>query len=454
MTNRQTILTRYGIVAAILGAACVAAPGAEPSTDLGTRYVDSLNGYSLRPPANTTRRKEYSQARLASWTRRDTKSGAIDLTLVTFKRTAIEKKVNLKAFAEGLRVKLAREQQLFIYKNKLRITTVGGKKAIDLTGEGSPSGPAATKLGLWQRQVWIQVAPRDFLIIAISGPKARMSNLDTVFTKVLTSVELIDPAEAIRTRNANLKRGQDLLAGLTAKKLTTAFNGRAHWYLFRKDDKDVGYMVMKAFPARRESADGFEILSVVRLQLPKDKIRRSKREQFATTDRTFSRWQESMNVGSGATVMRYVEDGMKQGDVALCRISAAGQERTNQQRLTPAMQKTFLPRAFGMVLPRLVDLKQKQAYAFAMYNSQANGFDMRTFTIGKPETITISARRVETVHIIDRTAEDAEPTNVWVNASGDIVRMTTPDGLAMEASTQNAVARRFPDDEASLRRMR
>jgi len=428
-------------------AICSAAPAAGPSTELGTRHIDKINGYSLRPPVGTTRRKEYSQARLASWTRRDRKTGAIDLTLVTFKRTTAEKKIVLKTFAAGLRHKLAREQQLYV--TKLRITTVGGNKAIDLTGEGGLSG-----LGMWQRQVWIQVAPRDFLIIAISGPKGLKDHLDTVYTKILTTVELIDPTNALRIRNANLKRGGELLAGLTDKKLAAVFNGGFRWYLFRKGGKDVGYMVVRASASRRDASDGYAIDSMVRLQLAKDKVRRADREQFSDAGRTFCRWQEEMVVGSGARALRYLEDGFKQGDVARCRITSGGQERTNQKRLTPVMVKTYLPRAFGMVLPQLVDLKTKQAYAFVAYNSQANGFDMRTFTVIGPATITLDARRVETVRITDRAAEDAEPATVWVDSRGMIVRLATPDGLTMDASTKNAVIRRFPDDEVFLQRLK
>jgi len=441
MATRWT-KTAVWAAGAILAGATGSALAAKPSTDLGPRYIDKINGYSLRGPAGATRRREYSRSRLVSWTRRDTATGAVDLTLVVLKRAEVKKKIDLKAYAKDLKRKLAREQQLFIHKPW--VTTLAGKPAIDLNGTGGLTG-----LGLWQRQVWVLVRDGQFLILAISGPKARKDNLDAVFTKALATLELTDPAEAIKTRNANLKRGADLLAGLTDRRLGAAFDGRLQWFLFSKDGKDVGYMSLKASRARRDGADGYEIVSTVRLKLPKDQLRRARREQFTTRKRDFSRWRETMLAEAGA--LRYLEEGIKQGDMTVCHISSGGQQRTYKKRLNVPTQKIFLPRAFAMVLPRLVDLKTTQAYAFATYTAQANDFDVRTFTVAGAETVTIDARRVEAVRVLDRTADDVEPATVWVDSRGAILRMATPDGLVMHAATQSAVIRRFPADEVRIR---
>ena len=438
------------IVAAVLGAAWAPAPAAGPSTELGTRHVDKINGFSLRPPAGAVRRREYSPSRLVSWTRRDKATGAIDMTMVVLKATSATKKITLKTYAAQLKTKLAREQQWYI--DRALVTTVGGKGAIDLSGVGGVSG-----LGVWQRQVWILVGEGQFLILAVSGPrgsnadKGRNVPLDALYTKVLSSVELIDPAGALRQRKANLQRGQDLLAGLTDATLKAAFDAELRWYLFRKDDKDVGYMAIKAAPARRDGSAGYEVTSTLRLKLPADQVRHAKREQFATTNRIFCRWRETMVVGVGPNSGRYVEEGVKQSDVILCRLFANGQVSENQKRLTRPAGKMFLPRAFGMVLPRLLDLKKPNVYAFATYASQPNALDMRTVTVDGAESITLDARRTQAVRISDRAAADGEPATVWVDAKGAILRMSTPDGLVMDASTRGAIIRRFPAEEVTIR---
>ena len=445
MTRTWTIPAT--LVSAVAAIVCfgVRAPAvaAEPSTDLGTRHVDTINGYSLRGPAGTARRREYSKSRLVSWTRRDKSTGAIDLTLTVLKVTNVKKQIDMKAYAATLRKRLAREQQLYI--SKLIVTKVAGKIAIDLSGSGGLSGP-----GLWQRQVWILQMEGQFLILAISGPEGRKEHLNTIHDKVLASLELTDPTAAVNIRNANLKRGQDLLAGLTDAKLAAAFNGTQQWYLFSKAGKDVGYMYLTASPARREGASGYQAVSVLRLKLPKDQLRRARREQFATRKRDFCRWQETMVAGSG----RYVENGIRQGDMAMCTISSGGQERTYKKRLNVPTANIFLPRAFGMVLPRLVDLTKKQTYAFATYTSDANAFDVRTMTVVGGDHLTLGARRVEAVRILDRAADDAEPATVWVGSRGTVFKMATPDGLVMEASTRDGVIRRFPIEEAAIRMLK
>ena len=441
MTNIRTILATFASVAAaivFLGVPCPAA-AAEPSTDLGTRYIDGINGYSLRGPAGAVRRREYSKSRLVSWTRRDKTTGAIDLTLLVLKRTEVKKQINMKAYAAALRMKLAREQKLYITKSS--VTTVAGKSAIDLSGSGGLSGP-----GLWQRQVWILQKEGQFLILAISGPKGREKNLNTVYDKALATLELTDPGVAVKIRNANLKRGQDLLAGLTDAKLAAAFNGQ-QWYLFSKGGKDVGYMHLRASVARKEDASGYEVVSVLRLKLPGDKIRRAKREQFATRKRDFCRWGETIVAGAE----RHVENGLVQGDMAMCQISSGGKQRTVKKRLNEPTKKIFLPRAFGMILPRLVDLAKKQTFAFAAYTSHANDFDVRTMTVVGGEDLTLNARRVQAVRILDRTADDAEPATIWVDSRGIVLKMATPGGLVMQASTRDGVIRRFPTEEPAIR---
>jgi len=450
--KQRTRLMMCVVTAVVLGTAWAPASAA-PSLELAARHVDKINGFSLRPPAGAVRRREYSPSRLVSWTRRDKATGAINMTLVVLKATSATKKIDLKTYAAQLKTKLAREQQWYI--DRIRITTVGGKGAIDMSGLGGITG-----LGIWQRQVWILVGEGQFLILAVSGPKGpkkdkgRNVHLDALYDKVLASMELIDPTEALRVRKANLQRGQDLLAGLTDAKLKVAFDAEARWYLFRKDDKDVGYMFVKGAPARREGSSGYEVVSAIRLKLPKDRVRRVRREQFVTTNRTFCRWRETMVVGVGPGSGQYTEEGVKQADVILCRARAGGQESTVQKRLTTSVQKMYLPRALGMVLPRLVDLKRPQVYAFATYTARANALDMRTVTVGGGESITLEARSVKAVRISDRAADDAEPATVWVDAKGVLLRMATPDGLVMDASTRGAIIRRFPTEEVTIRMMK
>jgi len=102
------------------------------------------------------------------------------------------------------------------------------------------------------------------------------------------------------------------------------------------------------------------------------------------------------------------------------------------------------------LLPRLVDLTKPAAYAFASYNSQLNTFDMRTFTVVGPQKITVNQSQVEAIKVTDQGAADTEPAVLWVNAKGLVLRMSTSDGLLMEAVPKTVIIQRFPkaDDVA------
>ena len=161
MTSKWTRLALWAAAAAVPAGTVHPARAAGPSTELGLRYIDKINGYSLRGPAGAARQRGYSTSRLVTWTRRDRSTGAVDLTLAVLQREETKKKIDLKVYAASLTRRLAREQQLYV--NKIRFTTVAGKSAIDLSGTGGLTG-----LGLWQRQAWILRKDGQFLILAIS----------------------------------------------------------------------------------------------------------------------------------------------------------------------------------------------------------------------------------------------------------------------------------------------
>ena len=311
---------------------------------------------------------------------------------------------------------------------------------------GQPSG----KTGLWQRQVWVWVKPGEFLIIVMSGPKNTQTRIDACCQAVIDSLEIIDPATAMKTRKENLLRGEKLLKGLTDKKLTGVFSRRRQWYLFRMKDKEVGYMTVSTSISHSGKKKGYMVNSFVKFSFPGGKVRVVNRSQFSTADRSLARWREKMLIGTGAKALKITEKGIKQGDLILCHRCRGVQERTYKKPLKPTSRGIYLPDALAMVLPQLVDLKKKTTYAFATYTSAANDFDMRTLTVVGPEKITIAGRQVEAIRTNERTAADEEPAKLYINSEGVLLRMETADGLIMETATKSAIIRRFPNDRDKI----
>ena len=413
-------------------------------SSLGKRYIDPLNGFSLRPPAGTQRKRQVSPTGLVTWLRRDTRSGAIDLTLAVRRRTEAKRDIDLAAYAKALAKKLRENEQFRV--ESARLMTVAGRPAIDLRG-------LDRRVGLWRRQAWIWSQPGLFLIVDVSGPFAASKRLDDTCQAVLDTVRLTDPSAARKAREENLHRAESLLDGFRESKLANLFKQDPQWYLLRLKDTDVGYMWVAVSAGRRDGVAGCEVKSFARVEADTGGVRRARCVYFATLDRSMERWEEALRIGSSHKAVQTVEDGIKKDAMILCHFAGPGrgQERSVQKAIRLSTLVVYLPKAFGMVLPRLIDLKRPAAYAFATYTSRANAFDMRTFTVVGPREITVRSRRIEAVYATDQPAADAEPAKLYLDEKGKLLRMETAEGLVMETATRDAILRRFPKDEAAIR---
>jgi len=412
---------------------------------LGKRYKDPLHGFSLRPPAGTERRREFSATRLVTWVRSDPKSGAIAWTFTVHRGARTKKDVKLEAFAKELPKQLLASDRFFVDKKSVRVLPVAKKGAIQL--EGMLRGAVR----LWQRQAWVLARPKRFMVFTIRGPEADKDKLRKIFDAVAGTIVITDPKAERKVREENLKHGLELLSELDDAKIKAAIHATPQWFLLRLKGKDVGFMKQSESAKKHKGSDGWEIVTWVMMRLPKDKLRLQKRVLFTTTDRSLERWREQLQVGEGAGAITLAEDGMKQADLIVCNV---GQNRRIDTKRQKVPKQHYLPRVMAILMPRLIGTSKASAYAFATYTTQANAFDMRTFTVVGPETVTLGGRRVKAIKMTDQPAADAEAVTLWVNKKGLLLRMETSEGVAMEQVAEGAILRRYPKARAILAAMR
>jgi hypothetical protein len=417
------------------------APKSEPTTRgaaLDKRYIDPLNGFSLRPPADTDRRREYSPTIIVTWSKRDEKTGAIAWSLTVQKATESNRHIELKAYAEALKRKLSATYKI----ESVDLGVLAGKAAIHLRGL------AGADARLYQRQAWVMARAGEFLVFAITGPQDAKDQLEKVFDAVMETLQLTDPRKAVEESKENVARGKEVLAGVKDKQLAAAVAAEPQWFLLQLKNEDVGFMVQKEVAAKCDGENGYEVRCWVVMQLAKDKPRVLRRMMFTTPDRTFEKWTEKLEIGAGRDGAVVLEEGLKQMEMIVCNITADGKSTPHKKQ---APQEFYLPKVMGVLLPRLLDLSKPTAYAFAAYNGMANNFDMRTFAVVGPETITLGGKKTEAIKASDQSAADAEAATVWLDAKGMLLRMTTPDGLLMEAAPKSLVLQRHAKAEELTR---
>jgi len=419
-----------------------AALGQAGEVRLGPRYIDPIRGFSLRPPLGTVREKGLDAT--VKWSMRDPQTGAIAWTLVIRRATISDEKTDLKPYAKALAETLKKQEGFEI--DSTEIAPVAGKAAIHL------AGTSGSHIRWWQRQVWIYNQPQQFLVVRITGPAGMKKRIDTVLEAVLGTIELTDPTEAKELRKANLQRGETFLKKLADKRVAevVAAGGQKKWFLFRMKGKDAGFMVRHDAPTHHERTRGYETTMWVRMQLPGDQLRRSKRWMFVSADRKIERWGEVLLVGSQPGVAWMTEEGLKQEDLILSNVNRQGKQDTRKNKVP---EQIYLPRVLQVLLPGLIDLKTPGGYAFATYTTEGNRFAMHTFTVVGPDRITLADRRIEGIRVTVQTDVTSEPSTLWLDAKGRLLRMSSPEGLTMEPATQAAVLRRFTDAEETVKEL-
>lgn len=405
---------------------------------LGSRYIDRANGFSLRPPAGANRRTGGSPMRIVIWWDRDPARGAIAWTLSVLRAVEQPAPTHLGEYTKALAARLEKQENFLIEAD--RIISAAGKSAIDLRGTVKVANGR-----MWRRQVWIPQDGGKFIVLVITGSMGDRQRLDTLFGAVLETIDLSDTPSLLARRQDNLNRGKALLASLQPAKAQNVLYGEPRWFLFTYQGLEVGFMCVVESPQLRDGVEGFRIRTWTVLRLPSQPIRHAESEMFCSADFKTEQWTESLLLGAGPAAERLAEKVSRQDDAISGFLTRGANQRPCRKTIPAGMLQQYLPKPLGMILPRLVDLDKPEAYAFALYTPAQDDFDVRTFTVGAREEITVGTKRLQALRATDRPAEDAEEAVLWLDEKGGLLRMQTAEGCIMESAPLQEIAKRFPE---------
>jgi len=439
---RKTAILR---TAAVLCLAVCARVRAADEIKPGRLYIDPIRGFSLRPPADTARSRSTAANRLVTWSKRDKPGAPIIWRLSIYMRSdkAFKSGADLAVYGRDLAKRLARSETF--QAAGPRIIEVAGAKAVNLRGV------TTGRIRFWQRRVWIHRGGSKFLEIRISGPTDAKEKLDAIMTAVLKTVKLEDPKTVQTRRKTALTNGKELLKAFTGKKLAAIMSTKERWFLCRRGEDVAGYMLQTETAAGFGQKSGCRVKTWIVLNIGPKHVIKLRREMFTTADRMTESWTESWRQETGGTAAVASEHGTKNGARINC--SATQDSKTTKNKPVDAPQVNYLPRAMAWLLHRMVDLKKPAAYAFATYNGGSGGFHLRTFTVIGPDEIEIGGRKVGAVRVTDQLRADAEATDMWLDADGNLLAMITADGLTMETAAKAAVLRRFSQAAKTIKAM-
>ncbi|MDP6542382.1 MAG: hypothetical protein QGH60_00240 [Phycisphaerae bacterium] len=411
---------------------------------LAPPYIDPVRGFSLRPPVDTVRSRATSANRLVVWTRRKSPKAPILWQLSVYGRTdeTFKPGGNLLAWGKGLAKQLAKIEG---FKAPApRVIELGGTKTVNLRGL------TAGKVQFWQRRVWVHLRAAKFLEVRISGPVAAREKLDAIATAVLKTLKITDPKNAQVRRKGALTRGAELLKAFTDKKLTAALDTKEQWFLYRRGEKVIGFMLQKEAGSKSGGKSGCRVKSWIMLKFD-GRALKLRREMFTTADRSAETWLETGRVESAGKSVVMEEKGTKSDSRIDCRITVG--PKTIKNKPAGAPKDNYLPRAMAWLLRRMVDLKEPAPYAFATYNGRSGRFNLRTFTVIGPDEIEAGGRKVRAIRVTDQLTSETQAADMWVDLDGKLLIMNTADGLIMEIASDKAVHRRFPNARETVKAM-
>jgi hypothetical protein len=427
------------------------------SRDLAERYIDELNGFSLRPPAGGQRVTTPREKRLAEWIRQSPDGTSTLWLMSVSRRTFTEKHRDLARYSQTLTAELQRRGAEV---QQVRMATLAGQPAIRCGGtlaEAAAFAPASAKVKvepLQFRQAWILLAPGEFLVVEWVARASAAESLNRTWGQVVESIRLFDTRGAIERKKAAARRAQELLWDkLTPEVFRERLPDRPRWYLMHRNGKAVGWMKLIARPTRREGRAGYEIQTWSMIQMPDQPTRLIRRRMFIEPRLAGEIWRAHIQVGDGPDAVLLVEDGLRKLGLVVCTLGRNDQMQTQQTRLPDAVKDIYLPKAVGAILPSLIDLKPGTSYLFAEYTSAENDFVERELQVGQVETITWRGRDIQTVRLTEQTGRE-KPIALWVDGKGNVVRTRTTDGLVTELASQAGVLRNFPRANEIIARMK
>ncbi len=420
-----------------------------------SRYTDEMNGFSIRPPKGGSLAQSRQTSCLAQWVCHRPKSDKLLWSLSIHRSDTKVAWPDIRAAAQALQAELG---QAGAKVEAAKFLTICNLPAVNFSGTiagAKQLGPAGgtTKLpDTCFRQVWIQLQPGQYFVVKWDSVSLPGTFLDATWAKTLASLELQDTRKVIRQKTANARRAYELLwKSLSDEKLGLALPAKPQWFLIRQGDKPVGWTSIEARRVRCKGTDGFEVRLWAMTRIPGQKVRLSREVMFVGAKLSMELWQSRVQVGSGAQAGLVVEQGLRQQDMVVVAIDENGRAEQRQKKLPESVKNILLPKAIGILLPKLIDLTQTPAaYTFAEYDSGKNDFRMRTFTVIGSAEVNIDGRIISAIKVTDKPSANAKPLTLWLSSRGEILLSQAPGGLQAEKTTREKVLAIFPKAEAVI----
>lgn len=460
MRMKHTVLTARVMMAAIgcwvLPTARAAdAPASQPAVVLDPAYIDGSFGFSVAPPAGgvTVKQKQFK--------------GTAEIDLVQFSNELQRWSLTVNLSSTTQPLDLPGTTQAITSKIEEHYTDVqvlrGEETRIDAREAIRYAATFRHQDSGWLRQqAIIRTRSNEYIALVFVTPLDLRSWAEAVFDKVVASFQILRTEAMTKRIDEGLERGRLLLQTVGDAKVKLSDRVVPERFMsFVVDGKEVGYVKIMEQARSHAGRSGVEIAELAWLFRDDGGITHLRHTMYLTDDLKFENWENRV-YALGAPdpqtrrqeMMFNLESGLRQDR----RMIAAFMPKPNAEELQDRILEVdsrYASAAWFSLVPRVLDLKTPQLYAFSAYNPERRGMVLRTLEVLGPTEFTFEGRLIRATKLQDSEGLLPPVSEVDVDTKGNIIRVVA-GSLQMIATSRSQLeakfARRVTEAEATMKR--
>jgi hypothetical protein len=430
------------LFAASLAAQKTDPPATQPvKGQLGAEYVDGSFGFSLRPVAGSA---IYREKQLLD-------PGDVEIVRfvhladrwsLTVRLTTTTRPLDAATIIQGITDNLSgRYDALNVQRGEpARIAgRDGARYAASFMADGVP----------WLRQqAVIQTKPTEYYALVLVTPLADEKLATHAFDGIVASFQILrTEREQERIQDA-LLRGTNLLIRVAEGGIDITQQLQAESYIrCIMGGKEIGFVQINEQPVTFEHRKGVHIREWGWLFNADRSISHLQQDTFMSSDLSHERWENYLyvltppDVNNARQLVVDIENAARQNDQLVVAFLPQPNATAKRDKVID-VQPSYASAAFMSLLPRLLDLKKTELYAFSAYKSDRRGLVLRTVQVIGPSQSIVDGRTVSTIRIEDSEGLLPPKTEIHVDSQGRLARVVAGD-LEMIATTRQRVEQKF-----------
>jgi hypothetical protein len=417
------------------------APTSAPSAELAAPYTDGSFGFSITPFAGAT---TYRQKRM---------TGVSDVEVVQFadidRRWSLSVRVSdttqpldVETIIEGITANIAARYP-DVQVRRGEPARVDGREAVRYEAVFSHQGDN------WLRQqAVVRTRPTQYFALVYVTPAEHRDVARPLFERIVASFKIIRNEAQQKVVEQALERGVALLRKAAGREFKLSEKVIPESYMrFVVEGREIGFVQIQERVHEHDGLEGIEIAEWAWMFNPDGSTTHLRHTMFLTNDLTFEQWENRVYTlpaetpGQTRHMIYQLDNALRQDD----HLIVAAMPEPNSPELRDRVfevEPTYASAAWMTLMPRLIDLKKPQIYAFSAYDNTRRGMILRTIEVLGSRTITLGAQRVPTTHIQDSEGLVPPISDIDVDSKGRILRVVSGP-LEMIATTKQEIEKRY-----------